>query len=373
MKNSSPKPPLKIALVHDWLIHMRGGERVLEAFAEIYPEATIYTLFSNRSRLSLSLQRMKIKDSLLQYFPGIRSVYRWLLPLLPFFIRTLQIEDCDLVISSSHCVAKAVRIPKRAIHICYCHTPMRYLWGFEEEYFGKFPEWLKILLVPIFSWLRRWDVETSRNVNHFLCNSETVQQRIQKIYGREAKIVYPPVETQFFKTISETERERQDYYLIVSALTPYKKIEITIEAFNDWNRKLWIAGDGPLRHSYARLIRDSNIRLLGRVSNQELVCLYSKAKALIFPQEEDFGIVALEAQACGTPVIAFARGGALETIRDGIFFDEQTPESIREAVQRFETSSFSHERLRDQALRFDKQEFKHKIRQAIEDVRNGWK
>lgn len=387
---------MKVALVHDWLIHMRGGEKVLEALAEVFPDATIYTLFSNRKKLSPPLQRMKIKNSILHYFPGIRIYYRWLLPLLPFFVRTLNVAEADLVISSSHCVAKGARIPRGAKHVCYCHTPMRYLWGFEEDYFGNFPKWLRAFLNPVFDRIRKWDVETSAQVDAFLCNSEHVKKRIRAIYAREAEVIPPPVDFSVFEPViartaagggwtkqsaiteiasplsltASVTRTRNDepYYLIVSALTPYKRIDVAIQAFNDWNRSLIIAGDGPSRRQYQRLAKTPNIRFLGKVSDEDLKHLYSKARALIFPQEEDFGIVPLEAQACGTPVIALARGGALETLEDGIFFEEQTPEAVREAVLRCETRSFEPEKLRRHALKFDKPLFKAKIKQAIDHV-----
>lgn len=353
---------MKVALVHDWLIHMRGGERVLEAFAEVFPEAVIYTLFSNQKNLSPALQKMKIKNSILQWFPGIRLYYRWLLPLLPFFTRTPKIKDADLVISSSHCVAKGVKIPQGAYHLCYCHTPMRYLWGFEEVYFERFPKWLLFLLGPIFDHLRKWDVETSKGVDAFLCNSENVRSRILRIYGRDAEVLPPPVNLKIFGEDGGGKSKQRNYYLVVSALTPYKRIDIVIHAFNHWGRDLLIVGEGPLRNRYASMVESKNIQFLGKVSDSRLKELYAGAKALLFPQEEDFGIVPLEAQASGTPVIAYGRGGALETVKDGVFFDEQTPEAVREGVLRFEAQSFDPEELRRQALKFDKEEFKNKIR-----------
>lgn len=359
---------MKVALVHDWTIHMRGGEKVLESLAEVFPDATIYTLFSNPGRLSPSLKRMKIKNSILQYLPGIQRYYRWLLPFLPFFIQTLRIQGADLIISSSHCVAKGVRIPRGAVHICYCHTPMRYLWGFQETYFGNFPKGLRLILQPFFGWLRRWDVDTAKKVDHFLCNSEAVRERISKIYGRDAVVIHPPVDGQFFKSDSLPKRDGEDYYLVVSALTPYKRVDLAVEAFNGFNRKLLVAGDGPSRRGCEKLAKTDNIRFLGNVSDEELNRLYVQATALIFPQEEDFGIVPLEAQACGTPVIAYAKGGALETVKDGVFFYEQTPQSIRKAVLEFESKRFNPGKLREQALRFDKRIFKNKIKLAIENV-----
>lgn len=359
---------MKVAIVHDWLIHMRGGEKVLEALTEVFPDATIYTLFSHRPRLSPSLRRMRIKNSLLHYLPGIRLYYRWLLPFLPFFIQTLRIRNADLVISSSHCVAKGVRIPKGAMHVCYCHTPMRYLWGFEEIYFETFPRWFLFLLRPVLEWLRRWDVATSREADRFLCNSETVRDRIQQIYGREAEIVHPPVDTQFFKATPHAMRQKKDYYLIVSALTPYKRIDIAIQCFNHWDRKLLIAGTGPSRRKYEAQAKTRNIEFLGKVSDEKLVRLYTGAKALIFPQEEDFGIVPLEAQACGTPVIAYARGGALETVKDGVFFTQQSPQAIRQAIEEFECREFDPNTLREQALKFDKEVFKNKMTETVKNV-----
>lgn len=358
---------LRVALVHDWLYHMRGGEKVLEALAELFPEAVIYTLFSDRKGLSPSLRRMKIRNSILHSLPGIRLYYRWLLPILPFFIRTVRVREADLVISSSHCVAKGIPIPDGAFHICYCHTPMRYLWGFEKESFENFPRWLLGLLKPVFNRLRQWDIKSSRNVHAFFCNSETVRDRIQKIYGRQAVVVHPPVEGQFFRPDSN-EEGKGGYYLIVSALTPYKRVDLAVEAFRGWDRKLLIAGDGPDRRKLEEKGRASNVRFLGKVSDQELLNLYRKARALIFPQVEDFGIVALEAEASGTPVIAFASGGALETVKKGVFFKEQTPEALREAVLRFETLQFEPEELRQAALEFDKPVFKTKITQALKNV-----
>ncbi len=359
---------MKVALVHDWLIHMRGGEKVLESLAEIFPDATIYTLFTNRRLLSPRLQRMKIKTSFLQYLPGIRSYYRWLLPILPWVIRTLRIDEADLVISSSHCVAKGVKVPQGAIHACYCHTPMRYLWGFEEDYFNKFPNWLLRILKPILNRLREWDVATAKQVDHFFCNSETVRNRIQNIYGREAEVIHAPVDAEFYKPNSLPPGEKGQFYLVVSALVPYKRVDVVIEAFNGWDRNLVIAGDGPSRSEYEKLKKTENIRFLGTVTDDQLRHLYEQAKGLVFPQEEDFGIVPLEAQACGTPVIALARGGALETVKEGVFFQEQTAEAVRRAILEFESRRFESEALRRQALQFDKPHFKTKIRQAIQNV-----
>jgi glycosyltransferase involved in cell wall biosynthesis len=355
---------MKVALVHDWLIHMRGGEKVLEALAELYPDAVIYTLFSDRAKLSPSLRRMTIRDSFLHYLPGIKRYYRWLLPLLPFAIRTLRIEsDVRMVISSSHCVAKGVRIPDGAAHVCYCHTPMRYLWGFEEEYFSRMPPALKPLLRALLERLRRWDKASNETVGHFISNSENVRKRIRQYYEADAAVIYPPFDRSLF---SPPEQEPEDnYYLVVSAFVPYKKVDLVIETFNDLDRNLLIVGSGPMSASYRRMRKSSRISFLGAVPNAELVRLYSNARAVIFPTNEDFGIVPLEAQACGTPVIAYGKGGALESVKHGVFFDEQTAASLKKAIEEFESRVFVRDLIPSAVKDFEKSLFKERIRAFI--------
>jgi glycosyltransferase involved in cell wall biosynthesis len=346
---------MKVALVHDWLIHMRGGEKVLEALAEMYPDAVIYTLFYDRSRLSPALARMKIRASFLQAVPGIKRFYRWLLPFFPRAIRTLEIGPVDLVISSTHCVAKAVRVPPGAVHLSYVHTPMRYLWGFEDVYLEKYPAPLRWVMGRILGRLRRWDLETNAGVHEFAANSANVRDRIRKFYGREAAVVCPPFDDDFFTLASGG---RGDYYLVVSAFVPYKRVDVVIRAFNHFGRKLIVVGSGPLRKRYQKLRESESISFVGGVDRGDLKRFYSEARALIFPTEEDFGIVPLEAQACGTPVIAFGRGGARETVTEGIFFGEQTPESVREAVLRFEQTAFDAVRISESVRGFGREKFK---------------
>ncbi len=353
---------MKVALVHDWMIHMRGGEKVLEALAELYPDAVIYTLFFDRTRLSPSLAKMEIRASFLQYVPGIKKFYRWLLPFFPWIIRTIKIEAADVVISSSHCVAKAVAIPQGSVHVSYVHTPMRYLWGFEDVYFGKFPFVIRWFVRAVLSGLRKWDCETNAGVGYFIANSRNVQERIRRFYGRDSVVICPPLEDEFFKLESES---RGDYYLVVSAFVPYKRVDIVIRAFNRFDRKLIVVGSGPLRRQYLKLRQSEMISFVGGVGQSELKRLYSEAKALIFPTEEDFGIVPLEAQACGTPVIAYGRGGVLETVKDGIFFDEQTVEALRQAVLRFEQTAFDHQAIAESVKDFGKARFKEQIREFL--------
>ncbi len=352
---------MKVALVHDWLIHMRGGEKVLDAIAELYPDATIYTLFSDKTKLSPNLQRHRIKNSFLQYLPGIKRYYRWLLPLLPLAIRSLKIEAADLVISSSHCVAKGIRIPEKACHICYCHTPMRYLWGFQDVYFNRYPLPVRFLIRAVLDPLRAWDRRTNAKVDLFIANSEYIRKRIKDVYNRESVVVHPPLDTVLYKPGGA----RENYFLAVSHFVPYKRLDVVIEAFNALDRKLVVIGSGPLESHYRKLSQSAQISFRGSVSDQELRDAYACARALIFPAEEDFGIVPLEAQACGTPVIAFGRGGALETVRSGVFFDAQTPEAVREAVARFEREHYVSEEVSRKVQRFGRGQFLENMRAAV--------
>ncbi len=354
---------MKIALVQDWLIHLRGGEKVLEALAEIYPEATIYTLFCRKSRLEGKLLEMEIKTSFLQWIPGICRFYRWLLPLLPWVIRTLRIDpETRLVISSSHCVAKGIRIPPGARHLCYCHTPMRYLWGYEKDYFGNWPGLLRALVMPVLERLRGWDKRVNLSVDTFVANSENVRSRIQRYYGRDAAVIYPPLNAGFYQPGGP----KQGYYLVVSAFVPYKRVDLVIKAFNELERKLLIVGSGPLESFYRKLRRSEHIHFLGSLQPLKLREIYAGARALIFPTDEDFGIVPLEAQACGTPVIAYGKGGALESVKSGVFFDAQTPEALRQAVVKFESMDFEEGPIAAKVKSFDRENFKQEIRKITD-------
>lgn len=351
----------KIAFVHDWTIHMRGGEKVLDCFAEIFPEATLYTLFYDRKKLSPRLQKLKIKASFLHYLPGIKRYYRWLLPLFPLAIRLLRIEKgTDFVLSSSHCAAKGIKIPAGALHVCYCHTPMRYAWAAEEMYFGKYPPLMRWAIRFILNWLKDWDRSVTASVDLFIANSEYIRSRIQRAYGRNAEVIYPPFDDAFFKPTVK----KGNYYFAISAFVPYKKIDILVEAFNDMQHDLLIAGSGPLEKLYRSLVTNPRIRFLGSVSDEMLRDLYSGAKAVLFPAEEDFGIVPLEAQACDTPVIAYGKGGALESVKTGLFFDQQNPEAIKKAVVMFESAPLQSSPAAN-LLGFRRADFIAQIRAAI--------
>lgn len=384
---------MRVALLHDWTIHMRGGEKVLEALAEMYPDAVIYTLFYNKEKLSPALQKMEFRASWLQKLPNIEKYYRWLLPVLPQIAGSMEVKDADLVISTCHCVIKGVKIPESAKHICYCHTPMRYLWGFEEEYFGKFPKFLAPALKWLLSKLRAWDLSANKNVDHFISNSENVRKRIETYYGREAAVIYPPLDS-FFSPKENRVPESlspghapggqddcnpdrrgasfvsEEYYLVVSAFVPYKKVDLVIEAFNGLDRKLMIVGKGPMEQMYRSIRKSEKISFLGAVPDPELRNVYSGAKALIFPTEEDFGIVPLEAQSCGTPVIAFGKGGALESVKHGVFFQEQTPEAVRKAVLEFESKTWDREKIPASVEPFRKKNFKEHIENFIKKTQD---
>lgn len=362
---------LKIALVHDWLIHMRGGERVLEALLEVFPQADIFTLFCDRSKLSPGFEKARIRTSFLSFLPGIRRYYRWLLPLFPFAIRTFDLKGYDVILSVNHCVAKGVRVPPGALHICYCNAPMRYVWGFRGEYFGSFPFLLQKVMNRILDRLKRWDLASNATVHFFIGNSGNIRKKIMDFYGRDAVAVYPPVDTRGIS--SSVAAVPGDYYLTISALVPYKRIDLVIEAFNRLGYPLIVAGDGP---EFAKLkkLASGNIRFLGVVEQSDLGRVYAGAKAFVFAADEDFGIVPVEAQACGKPVIAYGKGGALETVTSetGIFFNEQTPEALIEAVKKFESLTFDPAVIRANAERFGREVFKARMTQLVSSVYQAW-
>lgn len=361
---------VKIAIVHDWLVTMRGGEKVLEVLCELFPDATLYTLVHKNGSVSSTIERMKIRKSLLQYIPFGVEHYQYFLPLFPIIIKQFDLSNFDLVISSSHAVAKAVKTRKEALHICYCHTPMRYIWDQYDDYFGRncTSPAVRIVMRILRNPLQKWDVRSSKGVDYFIANSENVRSRILRLYKREAMVIYPPVEVQRF-SVSQCEKE---YYLIVSALVPYKRIDLAVEVFNKIGKRLLIVGTGA-EEKRLRKIANKNIEFLGWVDDEQLPILYAESKALIFPGEEDFGIVPVEAMACGKPVIAYAKGGALETVVDGktgILFYRQTQESLIEAINNLESCSFNPDEIRSHALQFDREKFKERI---DETIRQLWK
>ncbi len=349
---------LKVALIHDWLTGQRGGEKVLEVLCEIFPEAPIFTLFHFPGTQIKSIEERDIHTSFLQRMPFLRKKYRSYLPMFPVAVELFDLQDFDMIVSSSHCVAKGVIPRPDALHVCYIHSPVRYAWN---QYFSYFsPKKLGFFsrkLIPFsIHKLRLWDESSSHRVDHFIANSKATAQRVQKYYRRQSDVIHPPVDSDYFRPVEKQE----DYFLIVSALVPYKKIDLAIQTFNQNGRVLKILGQGP---EYKRLKKMSktNIQFLGSTDDETLLKTYQQAKALIMPGEEDFGINALEAQACGIPVVSYARGGALETVisgETGVFFSELSVKSLLGALDKLETIPFNKEILRVHALNFSREKFK---------------
>lgn len=358
----------RIAIVHEWFTSMRGGEKCVEALCEVFPEATLFTLLHLPGSVSPVIERMPIRTSFIQHLPLARTHYRHYLPLFPTAIQRFDLRAFDTVISSSHCVAKGVRTHPRTLHVCYCHTPMRYIWDQYDEYFGVgranlVTRWGMALTR---GYLRRWDIATARNPDLFIANSRNVQERIRRIYGRESDVVYPPVDTSKY-TLSTRPGA---YFLVVSAFVPYKRIDLAIEACERTGDRLVIAGDGPDANRL-KAIAGGKVEFRGPVNDDELKSLYAECRGVIFPGEEDFGIVPVEAMASGKPVIAFGKGGALETVlegadlRTGVLFREQTVESLADAIETFKTVRFEPARLREHALRFDTSRYKQEMLASV--------
>ena len=370
---------MKIALVHDWLTGMRGGEKCLEVLCRRFPAAQLFTLLHASGSTSPVIERMQITTSFLQRIPTVQRHYRYLLPLMPAAIERLEIPaDVDLVVSFSHAVAKSIKPPPGVPHVCYCFTPMRYAWHRRADYFvasGRFSGTpITAVRNRLLDWIRQWDLDTSGRVTHFVAISRTVAERIAESYGRASHIIYPPVDTQFYTPSNEP---RDDSYVCISALVPYKRIDLAVEACNRLGRRLIVIGEGPEHQRLARLAGPT-VTLAGWQSNEAIRMQLRRSRALVFPVNEDFGIVPVEAQACGTPVIAFGQGGVTETVLpagegrpgSGLFFTEQTVDSLCEAIVRFEAHPdwFPSSLARQQAEPFAAERFEREIVQYLEEV-----
>jgi glycosyltransferase involved in cell wall biosynthesis len=348
---------------------MRGGEKVLEGILALFPESEIFTLFHVQGSVSAAIESKPIHTSFVQRAPGGERHFRKLLPLFPRAIERFDLSGFDLVVSTSHCVAKGVRVPRGVPHVCYCHTPMRYIWTSHDEYVGRGRASLpaRLALAATIGYLRRWDVESARRVDVFVANSENVARRIRRIYGRDAIVLRPWVDHAFFTPGPEPP---SPWFLVVTALVPYKRVEIAVDAFRTLDKELIVAGGGPLLERLSRSA-PAHVRFTGRVSDETLRDLYRGAQALVFPGEEDFGIVPLEAMACGTPVIAYRAGGALETVVEGttgVFFDEKTERALASAVRAFDRGRFDAARVRAHAERFDRARFLAAFREIVNDA-----
>jgi len=361
---------MRIALVHDYLNQYGGGERVLEAFSEIWPDAPIYTLIYDAEKTKNVFEDKEIYTSFLQKIPFVKKHHRSFLLLMPVAIEQFDLSDYDVVLSDSASYAKGVITNPNTLHLCYCHTPTRYLWDDCHKYVEEFQHlsFLKNIAPFFLSSLRLWDKAAADRVDKFIANSNFVASRINKYYLRDADTIYPPVKTDFFKPHNDTKNVDGDYFLITARLLSYKKVDLAIEAFNRLGLPLVVVGDGREKKSLLKIAKN-NIKFVGIVSDEELKNYYCGCRAFIFPQEEDFGIAPVEAMACGRPIIAYQAGGALETVKDGetgIFFREQTIESLIEAVKNFERIRFDNVVIRQHALQFDKENFKEKIKDFVE-------
>jgi len=356
---------MKIAIVHDYLNQFGGAERVVAALHELFPQAPIFTSIYDEKKMPEVFRKMDIRPSFMQKLPFVFSFFKYYLPFYPLAFESFDLCPYDVILSSSSAFAKGIKKRSGQIHVCYCYAPMRFVWRYADyvkrENFGPL---LKACLPLILGPLKRWDLGTNSGVDHFITISQTISDRVKKTYRRKSAIIYPPVECDFFQPSGLD----HDYFLVVSRLNPYKRIDLAVAAFNQLALPLKIIGDGPDRTALQKMA-GPNIGFLGRLSDERLAKYLAGCRALIFPGEEDFGIVPIEAMSCGRPVIAYQAGGASETVIDGetgIFFKEQTVDSLVQAVKKFQFESFDKAKIRAQALKFDKKVFKDKIERFID-------
>lgn len=378
---------LKVALVHDWLTGMRGGERCLEAFCELFPDADIYTLLHIKGSVSRTIERHRITTSFIQSFPLVERYYRYYLPVFPFAIERFRLQSYDLVLSSSHCVAKGIRPPAGAKHLCYIHSPMRYVWDQFDNYAqgGRSGAMARLGMELFRARLQAWDVASAVRVDQFVANSHNIAAKVQRYYNRPASVLHPPVDWQTFQAAEKSE----NFYLMVTAFAPYKRVDLAIQACNAMKRRLKIIGKGQ-EETRLRKLAGPTVEFLGWQPDDVVRDHYARCQALIFPGEEDFGIVPLEAMACGKPVIAFGRGGVLETVvplldaaaleaglaggrpgsvmdrenvATGVFFFKQSVESLVQAMESFERSraEFGPHAIRAHVATFDRPLFKEQL------------
>lgn len=355
---------MKTAIIHDWLVTIGGSEKVLEAILDLYP-SPIYTLVKDEKMLRESpFADQLIEASFLQKFPGSSKWYRNYLPFFPSAIERFKLESYDLILSSSHAVAKGIIKHENQLHLCYCHTPMRYAWDLYKQYMGEIKGARKGFAKWILRYLRNWDFESLNRVDHFIANSQFIAERIKKNYGRDATVIYPPV-----KILPFEGKKKENFYLTVSRMVPYKRIDLIVEAFSHLpDKRLVVIGDGP-ELGKIKIKAGKNVEIL-HFQPDEVVRDYSaRAKGFIFAAEEDFGIAPVEAQAAGTAVIAYAKGGVLESVTDktGLFFDEQSVASLVEAIEKFEKMEFDPSVVRKNAERFSEERFKREFQQFVNE------
>jgi len=359
----------RVALVHDWLTGMRGGERALEAICELFPGADLFALLHVPGSVSATIEARPVHTSFIQHLPLSDRYYRPLLPLFPAAIEQFDLDDFDLIISTSHCAAKAVVSPGRARHLCYCFTPMRYAWDQFDAYFG--PDRVGPRASRMFRWglgaMARWDVSTAGRVDRYVAISQYVAGRIRRYYNRSASVVYPPVDTGFFRPSGQTDGT---YVLIVSALVPYKRVDLAIRACTLAKVRLRIVGDGP-ELGRLRELAGPDVEFLGALSDAQVRAAYQGAAAVLLPGIEDFGIAPVEAQACGRPVVALAQGGARETVVDGVtgsLVPEPTAAAFADGIAQVSQGRFDADVIRQHALRFSREQFHVGLREQIDTL-----
>ncbi len=358
---------LRIALAHHWLVTHRGGEQVLEALLELFPQADVFTLVADCEAFSDLCRRNQVHTSFLQQFPAAARWYPYYLPLFPWATGRLDLSGYDLVISSDAATMKGVRVGSQAIHVCYCHSPMRYVWNGYRSYYAASGLITQLALSAVRGRMRRWDFDAAQRVTFFVANSRTVQGRIRDCYGRESVVIHPPVDTARF--VEAPPRQGSDeFFLLVSQLVLYKRVDLVVEAFNRCGKRLIVMGDGPERRKLERSAR-ANIHFLGPQPQDAVIHAMQRCKAFVFAGEEDFGIALAEAQACGRPVIAYGKGGACEIVdhgTTGILFQEQSADSLLSGIRQFEDLQFDSSAIRVAALRFARERFLQEFASLIE-------
>ena len=360
----------RVALVHDWLTGMRGGEKVLEAIAELYPGATMHTLLHVKGSVSEPLERLPGRRSFVQWLPASARHYRQYLPLFPTAVEQFDFDGYDLVISTSHCAAKSVVVPGRARHICYCHSPMRYAWDQFDSYFGpaQVGRARSELLRPVLARLARWDRDTAGRVHRYVANSHYVAGRIRRYYNRGSTVVYPPVDTAFYRP--DPARSPEPYFLVVSALVPYKRLDVAIRACGAVGATLKIVGKGPEEARLRRLAESAgaSVEFAGWLADEQIRALYQGSLAVLMPGVEDFGMVPVEAQACGRPVVALAEGGAVESVIDGVtgmLVRDRSVEAFASALRGVSARPFDSAAIRRHAESFSRARFQQQFRDLV--------